>query len=343
MAHDLAALHGLTLSLWAPPGRLPRGVDSAATESEASWLAGMASRGGIAQILKRGPLRGLITAGSLVLHEWRAYRRVCPDLIHVNWLQNALALGRTSTPALITVLGSDMRLRLLPGMRGALRAVLASRNAALVPNAEWMVEPLRRDFGDQVRIQAVPFGVAPEWFEVRRDSAAAVSGDWLVVSRITRAKIGDLLDWGAGLFGVGRRLHLFGPMQEPLPLPEWVVYHGPTYPQQLRSEWFPRAAGLITLSRHDEGRPQVMVEAMAAGLPVVASDQAAHRDFVRNGDNGYLVRSAEEFATALQRLEDEAENRRIGASAGAWIRRSVGSWADCARRYAAIYRALVES
>jgi len=49
-------------------------------------------------------------------------------------------------------------------------------------------------------------------------------------------------------------------------------YHGPVSPDNLWGKWFPLCSGLITLSHHDEGKPQVMIEAMVAGLPVIASD-----------------------------------------------------------------------
>ena len=69
------------------------------------------------------------------------------------------------------------------------------------------------------------------------------SGDWLMVSRITRAKLGHLLDWGEGLFGENRKLHLLGPMQENIELPGWIEYHGPTNPAELVSKWFPKRTG----------------------------------------------------------------------------------------------------
>src|SRR3546814_14151560 len=65
-------------------------------------------------------------------------------------------------------------------------------------------------------------------------------------------------------------------MEEEVELPGWVHYHGPASPRLLADEVFPAARGLITLSQHPEGRPQVLLEAMAASLPIVASDIPAH-------------------------------------------------------------------
>jgi len=177
---------------------------------------------------------------------------------------------------------------------------------------------------------------------LQRQPTSTGPHNWLVVTRLTRNKIGDLFDWGSDLFGPQRVLHLFGPMQEAVALPPWVQYHGSTHPAELQSAWFPTATGLITLSRHDEGRPQVMLEAMASGLPIIASNLAAHRDFVQHRQTGWLTESRQDFANALTQLEGPELNESIGQAARSWALHEVGSWDDCAARYAALYESLLE-
>jgi glycosyltransferase involved in cell wall biosynthesis len=162
------------------------------------------------------------------------------------------------------------------------------------------------------------------------------------VSRLTRAKLGDVLEWGGGVFSGEDELHLFGPMQEQMRLPAWVRYHGPVHPQALREQWFPGAAGLVTLSRHAEGRPQAMLEAMAAGLPVIASGIPAHRDFIRDGENGCLVDDAASLAQAVHKLADPEVNRCVGEAGREWMRTHLGTWDDTAARYVTLYRELLE-
>ena len=43
--------------------------------------------------------------------------------------------------------------------------------------------------------------------------------------------------------------------------------------------------------RKPEGHPWVIVEAMAAGLPIISTDQGAISEAVLNGENGYIVES----------------------------------------------------
>lgn len=342
-AAALARRGDLRISLWAPPGELPADVAAATTPADAFWLRRLSRQGGIAHLLRTRRALAAGTILALLARLGRAYRRrPVADVIHVNWLQNALPLWGTTTPALITVLGSDFGLLRLPGMKAGLRAVLRQRRAILAPNAEWMRPALEQAFGDLAEIRPIAFGVDDPWFELVRNPPAGNARHWLAVTRLTRHKIGDLFTWGEGLFGDARQLHLFGPMQETLELPSWVHYHGPTHPADLLQHWFPKACGLITLSRHDEGRPQVMLEAMAAGMPVLASDLPAHRDMMQHRITGWLAASREELSQGLAWLENPLHNQATGQAARMRIKETIGSWDDCAGRYVSAYRTLLE-
>lgn len=343
LVEALARRKDLTLSLWAPPGQLPSGVMRAATDTDEQWLARLAHEGGIAHTLRRRGIGAIGTVASLLFRLGRAYKTRQVDVLHINWLQNALPLRKTTTPALITVLGTDFGLLRLPGMKLGLRSVLRQRQAILAPNAGWMTNELECSFGDLAEVRPIPFGVDDPWFDVTRSLTPASPQHWLAVTRLTKNKIGDLFSWGEGLFGANRQLHLFGPMQEQVSIPDWVKHHGPTHPAELLHDWFPRATGLITLSRHDEGRPQVMLEAMAAGLPVIASDLPAHRDLITHGQNGWIAPTRDALAEALIRFEDSEANQALGVSARRWVKECIGNWDNCAERYVQAYRDLLES
>lgn len=342
MVAALARQPSVQLRVWAPPGPLPNGVTTACTSAESTWLASLADRGGIAHLLRTRTLSGLTAATGLLRSLRAVFRREPADVFHANWLQSALAMSGTRTPALVTVLGTDFALLRLPGMVPLLRRVLAQRPCVVAPNAEWMVEPLSELLRGVAQVQALPFGVDERWYAVSRARAAGPRR-WLVVSRLTAAKIGPLFEWGESLFGRDDELHLFGPHQEPLTVPSWVHYHGPAGPEQLAAEWFPQATGLVTLSRHDEGRPQVVLEAMAAGLPVIASRLPAHEGIIRHTQTGWLVGDRGEFAAALRALGEPQHNAAAGVAARAQVRAAVGTWDDCAERYVAHYRRLLDA
>lgn len=76
---------------------------------------------------------------------------------------------------------------------------------------------------------------------------------------------------------------------------------------------------ISVLSSVSEGFPNSLVEAMAAGRPIVATDVGGVRDAVRHGENGLLVAAgdAPSFADALRGLLRDADLRRRMGAAGA--------------------------
>jgi glycosyltransferase involved in cell wall biosynthesis len=94
-----------------------------------------------------------------------------------------------------------------------------------------------------------------------------------------------------------------------------------------------------------EGMSNAILEAMASGLPILANDIPGHRELVRHGQNGLLVKDC-----AGDGLRDAIEN-----AAALWRQEKLGAWAhasrsiaveeydmkDVCRRYAGIYRGLI--
>ena len=76
------------------------------------------------------------------------------------------------------------------------------------------------------------------------------------------------------------------------------------------------SAHIACLPSHREGMPKSLLEAAAAGRPIVTTDAPGCREVVHDGDNGLLVPvgDAAALANALQRLIDSAPLReRMGA------------------------------
>ncbi len=97
---------------------------------------------------------------------------------------------------------------------------------------------------------------------------------------------------------------------------------------------------VLWLASGYEGQSNTIMEAMAAGVPVVATDIPGNRELVVPGETGYLtpldVRSAIAKWT-LAILEDDALARRFGASAKQRMATEF-SVARMVERYAAVYR-----
>jgi glycosyltransferase involved in cell wall biosynthesis len=81
---------------------------------------------------------------------------------------------------------------------------------------------------------------------------------------------------------------------------------------------FYQLSDIFVLPSYAEGMPNALLEAMACGLPVIASRIGGVVDVVEEGKTGILFESGNvaELSSALKRLlEDGALRRKLGAEA----------------------------
>jgi len=332
MLHGLS-MRDINLYLWAPPGKIPDNVIYSASGEEKIWLEQLSEEGGIAHKVRSGPFQALIWGSGLLLRLRNVYRRFSDaDIYHVNWLQNALSIPDNRKPVLVSVLGTDLSLLRMPGMKSALMRVFKKHPAILAPNNSWMTPVLEEKFGSVAEVREIRFGIDNSFYNIER-TVSANPRIWIAVTRITRDKIGPLFDWGESFFSEEDELHVIGPVIEKISLPSWVRYHAPASLGEIRSLWFKRASGLITLSVHSEGLPQVVLEAMASGLPVVASPHASHKEVVAHRENGWIAGNSCEFREGIKFLSDPGENLSAGLSARKTILNFCGTWENAAERY----------
>lgn len=343
LLNALAKNGQLEMSYCGPQGVAVPAVRSLCNVEDTEWLSQLMQKGGVVHLLRKHRLQGMISALRLLWIFRKSYTQAeQTTLFHINWLLNGLPLWGLKKPAVISVLGSDLGFLKYPPVVFLLRQLLKQMPCILTPNGHWMEPVLQKHFGDIVQIQTVVLGINKEWYGVTRNWNS-IPKKWLAVLRLTENKLGSLFKWGESVFKDSQQheLHLFGPMQENITLPDWIIHHGSTHPKELEEKWFPVAAGLVTASRHDEGRPQVMLEAMAAGIPIIASKISAHEDFITHRKTGLLVQSAEEFCEAINYLSSYDNNMSMAAAAKKWVSEEVGTWEDCSRRYLDVYRLLL--
>ena len=93
-----------------------------------------------------------------------------------------------------------------------------------------------------------------------------------------------------------------------------------------------------------DGLPNVALEAMAAGKPLVATRVGGLPEVVRPGETGLLVdeKDAEALAAAIVTLTRDPEMRaRMGSAGRALIRDSM-TWDKVAERFEAVYQRVLD-
>ena len=284
------------------------------------------------------------------------------DAVHVHWVVPNAALvwdilSAHGTPVVVSLHGSDVFVaeRLFPARVLARRALRAAGAVTACSS-----DLLRRGLllgAPPARTRLVPYGVDLHGFSPRVASAGM------------RARLGVPED-GFLVLGLGRLVekkgfrHLIDAAARTDGVHLVIAGEG-DLKGELQAQ--ARAAGLDAhfpgaLGRHDmaaalsaadvvvvpsvvdragnvDGLPNALLEALAAGKPVVASRVAGIPDVVEDGGNGLLVpeKDASALATALERLRREPETRRrLAREARRRAEQALG-WDAAARRFEECY------
>jgi glycosyltransferase involved in cell wall biosynthesis len=92
-----------------------------------------------------------------------------------------------------------------------------------------------------------------------------------------------------------------------------------------------------------EGMPLAILEAMACGLPVIATPISGSAELVSHGQNGLLVPTPdpESLTGAVLRLIEDEPLRRAQGRMGRWLAENGHSWDAVARRHLSVYSELL--
>jgi glycosyltransferase involved in cell wall biosynthesis len=210
----------------------------------------------------------------------------------------------------------------------------------------WTILQLKYNF-DAPRIAYIPNGVERRFFVQRNYECA---------DRLRFLYAGTWLDQ-RGIFYLREALRKAAPR-----VPEWsFTFAGPGVPGEEILRFFGRelasrivveptvpAAEMPSLfARHDifvfpslvEGLPNVLMEAMASGMPVITTETCGMTDIIENDFNGVLIPPADALALeeAIGRLGNgEDLRRRIGTAARETMQRF--TWEKTAMLVQSLYR-----
>ena len=191
-----------------------------------------------------------------------------------------------------------------------------------------------RSFSPGLRLRRIANGIdVGTYGAIRRSGAATDAGlTLLYLGRLAREKgIYEILEAVRLAHVRGQRLHLLiaGEGSESggvrrrikeLGLAPMVTILGPVFgPEKME---LLRSADVFVLPSHGEGLPYALLEAMAAGLPAIATRVGAIPDVMTDGTHGYLVpcRDPAAIASAIRLLADSERRARMGEACRARIR-----------------------
>jgi glycosyltransferase involved in cell wall biosynthesis len=206
------------------------------------------------------------------------------------------------------------------------------------------------------KIVVIPNGVDVARFSTARPAALSPFGIpagsqvVLTVGRLDRQKgLHDLLDAAALLMPKYRQVHflLVGKGSE-RPVIDRSIREKGLMDRMHLTGWrsdIPEllAAGYaLILSSHWEGMPNVILEAMAAGLPVVATQVEGTSELVHHGQTGFLVppQSPRELAAALEALLADPSRAAAMGHAGRARVSADFPWEKMVARYDELYQSL---
>lgn len=281
-----------------------------------------------------------------------------PDLIFAHFTLPAGEVARriarrTGAPYAVVLQGSDVpgyqnsRFGLLyPVVRPLVRRVWREANRVFAVSES--LRDLARTMWPAGRIDTIPNGVDLDAFTSGPRPAAGTPKTLLVAAQLIERKgIQHLIAALARLprplrAEVRLRLCGTGPFQGILQrqaaaagLQEQVSFAGLVPHEQLPQEH--RSAYAFVLPTLQEGLPLALLEAMASGLPVVATTVGGIPSVLRDGIEGLLVPPGDEvaLARALERiLSDESLASGMGSAARARV--AAWSWPALWARYEAL-------
>ena len=219
--------------------------------------------------------------------------------------------------------------------------VIWTNAARIVANSNGLRQ-LANTFDARYEIPIIPNGIDLQAY-------SSMDRDWsfprlLSVGRVVHQKGLDLamralgglkqLTWEWRIAGDGPQMQILQSLAKELGIADRVQFLGWQSSEQL-IESYKQANVFLFPSRH-EGMPNAMLEAMASGLPIIATCIAGSEELVLDDKTGYLVPSEdiESLQTALKKLlSDPARREQMGYASRAHAEANY-SWESTARQYA---------
>jgi glycosyltransferase involved in cell wall biosynthesis len=279
------------------------------------------------------------------------------DLLYANWLGagivGAVVNFLVGKPLIVSFRGDDGYLARDRIVWRVLTKWVSERAAAVAPVSSELAHILR-DLGiAEEKLHMPRFGVDTEMFHPPEDRAPSPErlqvmyagalipkkGLHILLEALNDEKLKQvhLLIAGEGYYS-GQLKSLC----ETVGISARARWTGSLAPPSVASEM--RNSDILCLPSFTEGSPNVIKEALASGLPVVASRVGGIPDLVRHGETGYLFEAGNvrELRECIATLAANEELRiRMGRAAREFVMRSGMSWNDTAIDFETIFNRIL--
>ena len=253
-------------------------------------------------------------------------------------------------PYIVSLRGGDVpgfdakNLARLHALTNPLTALIWRNARAVVGNSAGLCQ-LARDFMPGLAVPEIPNGVDTARFSPATASERACC-ELLFVGRLAAQKGVDVLlralaeipgAWRLRIAGDGPERERLTAISASLGLAERVEFLGWAQRDELPALY--RSADIFVFPSYDEGMPNVVLEALASGLPIVATRIAGTEQLVQHGTNGLLVPPGEPAAFAAQLrpiIADSAKRRAMGQNSRTLAVEQF-SWARSAAAYERLF------
>ena len=219
--------------------------------------------------------------------------------------------------------------------------IIWKNSSAIVANSNGLRE-LALKFDSRFEIPIIPNGVDLE--EIKNTERDWMPPRLLSVGRLVHQKGLDLAmhalaglkdrEWEWVIVGDGPQMNGLKSLAKKLGIDDRIVFSGWQSRDQLNDQY--KQSNLFLFPSRHEGMPNAVLEAMASGLPVIASHIAGNEELVVNNETGLLMPS-ENVAALRDALEKLLDNVPLRKQMGGASRRRVEehySWDNTAQQYA---------
>ncbi len=322
------------------------------------FLSNLAHRpGGIPVALKQNRFLYLVVPFFLLsmLATTLRYARNA-DVIHANWAISGAIAGFagwiSGTPVVTTLRGSDIPQGRAKSLSGWLLLKTLALSSQVVTVSEAFEKKMKQEFPRFAdKIMMIENGVGDEFLSIAamREVPEKVINLLTIGSLIPRKGMLHILEALAKLpekYAFILRLAGDGPLREQLEnkardlgIDKQVEFLG-----SVDAEKIPvllKQADLFVLASHWEGRPNAVLEAMAAGLPVIAADIDGVNELVVEAKTGLLFRDGDSDAlrSCIEHIMDNPVQAAAYGQAGSLKIIEKGLlWRNTAQRYMQLYR-----